>query len=638
MNIVLPDGAIKSFDGDTTTGMDVAKSIGSSLAKVALAVVVNGEQRDLCDPIADKSSVAIITKDSAEGLEIMRHTVTAQLLARAVKTLYPSAKLAIGPTIKDGFYYDIAFEKPLSSDDLGAIEKEMRRIAGSSAPINKKIYSKSEAIAMFKERDEPYKVDIIERADSDEFQIYHQGDTDFIDLCRGPHLPALTKVGAFKLLKIAGAYWRGDSNNEMLTRIYGTAWLNDKDLKDYLHRMEEAEKRDHRKIGGQMDLFHIQPESPGQVFWHDKGWTIFKEIENYIRGKLKNGGYQEVNTPRVVNKSLYVASGHWEKFGTDEMFVSEAYDSLFALKPMNCPCHVQIFNHTPKSYRDLPVRMAEFGNCYRQEARGALHGLMRVSSMTQDDAHIFCRMDQIKDEVIELNKLIAEIYSDFGFEGYFVRFSDRPEQRVGSDEVWDAAEQGLKDACAHAGIEWQLNPGEGAFYGPKLEFVLTDAIGREWQCGTIQLDFNLPKRLDAFYINEHGDKENPVMIHRALIGTIERFMGILIEHYAGHFPLWLSPTQIVLTGITEKNNDYALSVMNKMRDNGIRAVCDTRNESLNYKIRDNLSNKVSMVGVVGDKETSDNTVTIRRLGENKQDTHNVDDLITSLKQEIAAKK
>ncbi len=638
MDIVLPDGAIRSYDGNTVTGLEIARSIGSSLAKAALAVVVNGEQRDLSDPIDHQSQVAIITKDSPEGLEIMRHTVTAQLLARAVKTLYPSAKLAIGPTIKDGFYYDIAFEEPLSSDDLDKIEKEMRRIAGSSAPIVKKKYSKADALKLFKDRNEPYKMDIIERSDGDEFQIYHQGDTDFIDLCRGPHLPALTKVGAFKLLKIAGAYWRGDSDNEMLTRIYGTAWLNDKDLKDYLHRMEEAEKRDHRKLGAQMDLFHLQPECPGQVFWHDKGWTIYKEVENYIRGKLKNGGYQEVNTPRVVNKSLFEKSGHWDKFGTDEMFVINAYDSTFALKPMNCPCHVQIFNHSPKSYRDLPIRMAEFGNDYRQEARGALHGLLRVASMTQDDAHIFCRMDQIKEEVIALNEMIAEIYKDFGFDGYFVKFSDRPEQRVGSDEIWDTAEQGLKDACEHAGIEWILSPGDGAFYGPKLEFVLTDAIGREWQCGTIQLDFNLPIRMDAFYVNEQGDKEHPVMIHRALIGTIERFTGILIEHYAGHFPLWLSPTHIVLTGISDKNTDYAHVVMNKMRDAGIRAVCDTRNESLNYKIRDNLSNKVSMVGVVGDKETADNTVTIRRLGENKQDTHGVDELIANLKKEIADKK
>jgi len=556
INIVFPDGAVKEYPKNIT-GSEIAAGISKSLEKVSVAIRVNDELKDLCDPITENSKIAIITLKDAEGLEIMRHSVTAQLLARAIKNLFPDTKLAIGPTIKDGFYYDVAPETPISSEDLPKIEKEMAKLASEKKQIFKKIVPRDEAIKLFKERGEDYKIKIIEASDDAEFQIYFQGDTGFIDLCRGPHLPNLKQVGVFKLTKVAGAYWRGDSDNEMLTRIYGTAWNSAKELEDYLMRIEEAEKRDHRKICQAMDLLHFQPEAPGQVFWHDSGWIMYKELEEYIRGKLKIRGYQEVNTPRIINKSLFEKSGHWEKFGTDEMFVCEAYGSLYALKPMNCPCHVQIYNHDLRSYKQLPIKMSEFGNCIRQEARGALHGLMRVSSMTQDDAHIFCTPDQIKDQVLEISELIAEIYKELGFENFFVRFSDRPEKRVGSDETWDQAEQALMDASKEAGIDWILNKGEGAFYGPKLEFVLTDAIGREWQCGTIQLDFNLPKRLDATYTDHNGEKQHPVMIHRALIGTLERFLGMFIEHYAGNFPLWIAPVQLVVSGVVDKHSDQS---------------------------------------------------------------------------------
>lgn len=635
MKLVMPDGSVREFE-DGLDGYGVSKTISTSLSKKAIAIKVNGELKDLSDPIEDHSVIQIITVDDEEGLDIMRHTLTAQVLARAVKELYPSAKLAIGPTIRDGFYYDIAFKEPLSIDDLEKIEAKMREIINGKNTITKKIYNKKDAIGLFDKKGEPYKVSIIDETEgSDAFQIYHQDGTDFIDLCRGPHLPSLSHIGEFKLTKVAGAYWRGDSDNEMLTRIYGTAWKNKKDLDTYLHRMEEAEKRDHRKLAREMDLFHFQHETPGQVFWHHKGWTIFLELENYIREKLKADGYEEVNTPRVVSKELFVKSGHWDKFGTDEMFVCEAYgDALFALKPMNCPCHVQIYNHSQRSYRDLPVRMSEFGNCYRQEARGALHGLLRVTSLTQDDAHIFCRNDQIKDEILKLNTLIKDIYTELGFPNFFVRFSDRPEQRVGSDEIWDLAENSLKEACADAGIEWQLNPGEGAFYGPKLEFVLSDAIGREWQCATIQLDFNLPERLDAKYTDSNGETQRPVMIHRALLGTLERFIGILIEHYAGNLPLWLSPTQMVITGITSDHEDYAREIAAKYEALGIRVKVDDRNEKVGYKIREHMSAKATFVAVVGDNERNDKTITIRRLGVNKQETYGVDEFADMMLTEI----
>ena len=635
VDIVLPDGSVKQFDGPVSGG-EIAQSIGSGLAKAAVAIKVNNVLQDLSETITESAEVSILTADNPEGLDVMRHTVAAQVLARAVKNLYPSAKLAIGPTIDNGFYYDVMFDTAISGDDLQAIEDEMHRIVDEKNKIQRVVYSRSDAIQLFKDRGEPYKVQIIEDtpASETEFGIYVQGDGKFYDLCRGPHLPSLKKTGVFKLQKVAGAYWRGDSNNEMLTRIYGTAWKTDKELKAYLNMMEEAEKRDHRKLGREMDLFHLQAEALGQVFWHDKGWTIFRELENYIRTKLQRDGYQEVNTPRVINKDLYVKSGHWEKFGTDEMFVCEAYGGLFAMKPMNCPCHVQIFNNDMRSYRDLPLRMSEFGNCLRQEAHGALHGLMRVSSMTQDDAHIFCTPEQIKGEVANLCTLIDGIYKDFGFAEYYIKFSDRPEQRVGSDEIWDMAEASLKEACEEAGVEWILSPGDGAFYGPKLEFVLKDAIGREWQCGTIQLDFNMPKRLDATYIDTNGDKQNPVMIHRALIGSLERFTGILIEHFAGHFPLWLAPVQVVISGIVDKHNTHAEALKQKFLDAGIRAIVDDRNEKINNKIREHLSKKATMIAVIGDKEIENNTVTVRRLGVNKQETFDVDTFIVNLQEEI----
>ena len=637
MRVMLPDGSVKEV-AQGVTGAEVAMGIGAGLAKASVAIKVNGVQRDLTDSITEDANVALLTLNDEEGLDVMRHTVAAQVLARAVKNLYPEAKLAIGPTIKDGFYYDVAFTTPISTADLEGIEAEMTQIVKTGNPIIKEIHSRDEAIAMFKERGEDYKVSIIEDSDEgDEFQIYKQADTGFIDLCRGPHLPSLSNVGAFKLLKVAGAYWRGDSDNEMLTRIYGTAWKTPKELRAHLARLEEAEKRDHRKVGQEMDLFHFQPETPGQVFWHNNGWLIYRGIEDYIRTKLQAHDYQEVNTPRVVSKDLFVRSGHWEKFGTDEMFVTQAYgDQLFALKPMNCPCHVQIFNHGLRSYRDLPIRMSEFGNCFRQEARGALHGLMRVASMAQDDAHIFCRLDQVEDEVIALNGLIKEIYTELGFDSYFVRFSDRPEQRVGEDALWDAAEEGLKAACRAAGIDWLLNPGEGAFYGPKLEFVLRDAIGREWQCGTIQLDFNLPRRLDAMYTDENGEKQYPVMIHRALIGTLERFVGILIEHYGGNFPLWLAPRQIVLSGVTDRNDDYVRKIAKDFEVAGIRCEVDARNEKINYKIREHMAAKVTFVGIAGDREAEEGTITVRRLGGGRHTkTYAVEEFIALMRGEIA---
>ncbi|MDB6096537.1 MAG: threonyl-tRNA synthetase [Francisellaceae bacterium] len=637
INIVLPDGAVKTYP-TPVTGLAIAQDISIGLSKAAIAIKVNDQLKDLTDIIDENAQISIITLNDAEGIDIMRHTITAQLLARAIKNLYPDAKLAIGPTIKDGFYYDVSLTTPLSLNDLEAIEKEMVKIAQAGHKIIKKILSREEAIALFKERGEEYKIKIIESTSDQHFQIYFQGETGFIDLCRGPHLPSLTQVGAFKLTKLAGAYWRGDSHNEMLTRIYGTAWKNAKDLKIYLQRIEEAEKRDHRKISQMMDLLHFQSEAPGQVFWHDKGWTMFKELENYIREKLKSRGYQEVNTPKIINKDLFVKSGHWEKFGTDEMFITEAYGHLHALKPMNCPCHVQIYNHSLKSYRDLPIKMSEFGNCLRQEPRGALHGLMRVTSMTQDDAHIFCTVDQIKEQVLELNELISEIYTELGFKDFFVRFSDRPEQRVGDDAIWDQAEQALLEASKEAGIECELNKGDGAFYGPKLEFVLTDAIGREWQCGTIQLDFNLPRRLEATYTDAHGEKQYPVMIHRALLGSMERFLGMYIEHYAGNFPVWISPLQLVITGVSEKHNEFAKKLTDYFKQSGIRVILDARNEKISYKIREHLLAKASYIGIVGDKEMEQNTITVRSLGSNKQETFKVEDFLSFICEEIKDKK
>ena len=647
IQITLPDGAARNYAAGVT-GLEIAEDISKSLAKAAVAVTVDGVQRDLCDPIHGDAKLSIITLDSDEGLEIMRHTVTAQLLARAVKNLYPSAKLAIGPTIENGFYYDIDFEEPLSSEDLEAIEKEMRKIKETNAPIVKSLNSKDDAKAAFEKRGEPYKVDIIERAEQDDnFQLYQQGDTGFIDLCRGPHLPSLKHVGVFKLMNIAGAYWRGDSSKKMLTRIYGTAWRNDKELKAYLTMLEEAEKRDHRKLGQEMDLFHFQPEAQGSCFWHPKGFSIYHALEDYIRRRVNADGYQEIKTPQLIDNKLWEKSGHWGKY-RENMFVvpdeipsgeddgpvvsDKAFDKLMALKPMNCPAHVQVFNQGIKSYRDLPIRLAEFGCCHRNEAHGALHGLMRVRQMTQDDAHIFCREDQITEESIRFCNLIKDVYTDLEFEDVRVVLALRPEQRAGSDEVWDKAEEGLRKALNEAGLEFEEEEGEGAFYGPKVEYHIRDAIGRSWQCGTLQLDFVLPERLDASNVGQDGEKHRPVMLHRAVLGTLERFIGILIESTGGKLPLWLAPTQVVVATITDSADKYAQEVYDALIAAGIRAELDIRNEKINYKVREHSVAKVPHIYVVGEREAEERTVAIRTLGSKAQDMQSLDDALAILEE------
>ena len=644
IQITLPDGAVRSYSAGVT-GLEIAESIATSLAKKAIAVTVNGQQRDLCDPILSDADFSLIMLDSDEGLEIMRHTVTAQLLARAVKNLYPEAKLAIGPTIENGFYYDIEFKDPLSSDDLEKIEKEMRKIKETNAPIVKSLNSKAEAIKVFDARGEPYKVDIIERADQDDnFQLYAQGDSGFIDLCRGPHLPSLKHVGVFKLMSLAGAYWRGDSSKQMLTRIYGTAWRNDKELKQYLHQLEEAEKRDHRKLGREMNLFHMQEEAQGSVFWHEKGCLIWQELEQYMRRRLRDGGYKEVKTPQLMHSKFWEQSGHWQKYRED-MFVvpdvvpnteedgpifKEEPKEFLALKPMNCPAHVQIFNQGIKSYKDLPIRLSEFGCCHRNEAHGALHGLLRVRQFTQDDAHIFCSEDQILEESIKFCELAKAIYKDLGFEDYTVTLETRPEQRIGTDEMWDKAEKGLMDAMDAIGLPYNISEGDGAFYGPKLGFIIRDAIGREWGCATLQLDFNLPERLDASYVGSDGNRHRPVMLHRAILGSIERFIGIMIESYAGKLPLWLAPTQVVIATITEKADDYAKEICETLVDAGIRAELDIRNEKINNKVREHSHAKVPNLFVVGVREAEEKTVAIRRLGSQAQDVQCLDDAVQAL--------
>ena len=625
-----PDGRTQQYEKGTN-GFLIAESISSSLLKKAVAISVNGEQKDLCDVIEDDASIEIITKDSDEGLEIMRHTLTAQVLASAIKILYPNSKLAIGPTIKDGFYYDILFEKPISTDDFPKIEREMNKIIEKGSKIEKSYKSKDEAKKLFSSEKENYKVKIIEESEqSKDFQIYKQSESKFFDLCRGPHLPNLKFIGPFKLTKLSGAYWKGDSKNEMLQRIYGTAWTNIKDLKNYLNQLEEAEKRDHRKLGKELSLFHFQEQAAGSVFWHQKGWTVYKNIMNYIRNKLDKAGYEEVNTPQLVDKSLWEDSGHWEKF-REQMFISESEQKTLAIKPMNCPCHVQIFRQGVKSYKQLPIRMAEFGCCHRNEPSGALHGLMRVRSFIQDDAHIFCTKEQIISETLDFCKLLMEVYSDFGFDNITIKFSDRPENRAGSDKVWDQAEKSLIEAVEQAGYDYQLNPGEGAFYGPKLEFVLRDAIGRDWQCGTLQVDFVLPERLDATYIGEDGKKKRPVMLHRAILGSFERFIGILIEHYSGRFPPWLSPIQVALATINSSCNDYANEVSKELEKNGIRIVKDLRNEKLNYKIRELSNQKINFIGVIGDREVSNKEIVLRTLGTKKQEVLRFEEFLKKIK-------
>jgi len=635
MNITLPDGSVRDLKPGST-GQDLANDIGPGLAKAAIAVSVNGIQKDLSDPINEDSEVSIITIDSEDGLEIMRHTLTAQVLARAVQNLYPGTKLAIGPTIKDGFYYDFEFKKPISTDDLERIEKEMAKIINSKSLITKKLYSKKDAIAVFKSKKETYKESIIEESDqSDNFQLYYQDDNEFVDLCRGPHLPSLKHIGSFKLTKLAGAYWKGDSKNKMLTRIYGTAWKNDKDLKAYLHSLEEAEKRDHRKLGKEMSLFHFQEEAPGMVFWHPNGWTIYRLLEDFIREKLSDYGYQEIRTPQVVDRKLWEASGHWDKY-RENMFITEIDEEhanekrTNALKPMNCPCHVQVYNQGLKSYRDLPLRFAEFGSCHRYEASGTMHGLMRVRGFTQDDGHIFCTEEQIESETKLFIELLSNIYKDLGFDSFDIKLSTRPEVRVGSDEVWDKAEQALESAIKKLDLPYTLEEGDGAFYGPKLDFVLTDAIGREWQCGTFQADFNLPERLEAEYVGEDGKKHIPVMIHRAVLGSFERFIGVLIENYSGKLPFWLAPVQVVVASITSDVDDYAEKVALALEEKGIRCSLDLRNEKISYKVREHSSTKTPVIMALGKREQESNSVSVRRIGSNNNESISLEQALKDL--------
>ena len=638
MNISLPDGSIREIKTGLT-GLDLAKDIGPGLAKAAIAVTVNGIQKDLSDPILEDSEVSIITIDSDEGLEIMRHTLTAQVLARAVKNLYPETKLAIGPTIADGFYYDFEFKKPISYEDLEIIENEMKKIVSANSSITKVLHTKKEASKVFKSKGEEYKELIINESDQeDDFQLYYQNDCDFVDLCRGPHLPSLKHIGSFKLTKLAGAYWKGDSKNKMLTRIYGTAWKNDKDLNAYLHSIEEAEKRDHRKLGKEMKLFHFQEEAPGMVFWHPNGWTIYRLLQDFIRNKLQEYDYQEINTPQVVDRKLWEASGHWDKY-RENMFITEIDEEhanekrVNALKPMNCPCHVQVYNQGLKSYRDLPLRYAEFGSCHRYEASGTMHGLMRVRGFTQDDGHIFCTEDQIESETKLFIELLSSIYSDLGFNNFDIKLSTRPETRVGSDEVWDKAENALESAIKKLDLPYEIANGDGAFYGPKLDFVLTDAIGREWQCGTFQADFNLPDRLDAEYVAEDGQKQMPVMIHRAVLGSFERFIGVLIENYSGRLPFWLAPVQVAVSTIISDVNNYASEIIDELENAGIRCKADLRNEKISYKVREHSAAKVPVIIAIGKREAEAKTVSIRRIGSDKTESMSFDDALKLLSSE-----
>ena len=614
IKVTFPDGRKQNFKYGST-GYDIAKSISPSLLKKAIAIEIDGLEQDLCENITSDATISILTLNDNKGLNIMRHTLTAQVLAKALKNLYPNVKLAIGPIIENGFYYDFDLDASITIQDLPMIEKEMKKIISSGNEIEKKYLSKEKVIDLFRNKNETYKVDIIERSEQQgNFSTYYQKNTDFVDLCYGPHLSSLKHIGPFKLTKVAGAYWKGDSKNKMLQRIYGTAWKNQDDLKKYLNMVEEAEKRDHRKIGKKLELFHLQEEAIGSVFWHDKGWKIFLEIEAYIRKKLNSQGYKEVKTPQIIDRTLWEKSGHWSKF-KENMFLAKGDENkVLALKPMNCPGHVEIFKQGLKSYRDLPIRMAEFGSCHRNEPSGSLHGIMRVRQFTQDDAHIFCTESQVAEESMKFCDLLREIYQDFGFHELKVKFSDRPKERAGSDRVWDKAEKALLNAVREAKLKYELNPGEGAFYGPKLEFVLTDAIGRDWQCGTLQMDFVLPERLDATYIDENGQKKHPVMLHRAILGSLERWIGIIIEQYSGKFPIWLAPTQITICTITEKNYNYAKTIDKYLKNYGIRTELDNRNEKIGYKIREHSDKKVPIILVVGDKESITESVSIRKLG------------------------
>ena len=635
IDITLPDGSKKTLPKGSN-GFDLAKSIGPGLAKDAVAVVVNNEQRDLSDELSNNSEVSIITIKSNEGLEIMRHTLAAQVLASAIKNLYPDAKLAIGPTIEDGFYYDFLPTKPISIDDLPKIENEMKSIIDQSTQITKTYHSKNDAIALFNNLEEGFKAEIINDSDqTDNFQIYAQDNSDFIDLCRGPHLPNLSLIGEFKLTKVSGAYWRGDSEKPMLTRIYGTAWNSKKDLTKYLERLEKAEEVDHRKLGKEMDLFHFQEEAPGMVFWHPKGWTIYTQLQHYVREMQKQAGYREVNTPEVVDRKLWEKSGHWDKY-RENMFITEIDEEhanekrTNALKPMNCPNHVQIYNQGIKSYRDLPFRLSEFGKCHRYEASGTMHGLMRVRGFTQDDAHIFCTEDQIESETKNFIDLLSKMYSDLGFSDFKIKLSTRPEKRIGSDASWDKSEKALQDAIEKLKLRYTIDEGDGAFYGPKLDFVLTDAIGRKWQCGTLQVDFNLPGRFDSTFVGADGSKHTPVLLHRAALGSFERFIGILLENYEGKLPLWLSPTQTVIAAITDEANDYAEELNKTLLSHKLRTEVDIRNEQISYKVREHSLNKVPYILAVGKKEVADKTVSVRKLGSDKNTVMSADDFIKEI--------
>ena len=632
IKLTLPDGSIREFPM-AVSGLEIAMAIGPGLANAALAIRFNGELRDLKTQISEDGEFSVVTLKDEDALELIRHD-TAHVLAQAVQELFPDTQVTIGPTIENGFYYDFAREKQFSSDDFEVIENRMVEIIDQDLPIERKIWNRDEATNHFLSKGEVYKAEIInDLPENEEVSVYRQGD--WLDLCRGPHLPSTGKLPkAFKMMKLAGAYWRGDSKNEMLQRMYGTAWSDQKQLKAYLHMLEEAEKRDHRRIGRELNLFHLQEEAAGAVFWHPNGWTLYRTVQSYMRTRLERAGYVEVNTPQLVDRTLWEDSGHWEKF-RESMFVTEDEEKVLAIKPMNCPCHVQIFSQGIKSYRDLPYRMAEFGSCHRNEPSGALHGLMRVRAFTQDDAHIFCTNEQITSETKIFCDLLMSIYKDFGFEDVIIKYSDRPQVRAGGDEVWERAECALKEAVKATNYDYVLNPGEGAFYGPKLEFVLRDAIGRDWQCGTLQVDFVLPERLDASYIGLDGEKHRPVMLHRAILGSFERFIGILIENFSGRFPLWLAPLQIVVASITDEAASYAEDVVAACRAVNLKAETDVRNEKINFKIREHSVGKIPVIFVVGAREATNRTVSIRRLGGKEQEIVALAQAVDTLAMEAA---
>ena len=634
VNVTLPDGSVRSFEAPVSVAQ-VAASIGPGLAKAALAGRVNGKLVDTGFVMEADSQLAIITDKDADGLDLIRHS-TAHLLAYAVKELFPDAQVTIGPVIEDGFYYDISYKRPFTPEDLEAIEKKMAELAKKDIPVERSVMPRDEAVKFFKNMGEAYKAEIIASIPTNEdISLYREGD--FIDLCRGPHVPSTSKLKHFKLMKLAGAYWRGDSKNEMLQRVYGTAWATKDDLAAYLHRLEEAEKRDHRKLAKLLDLFHMQDEAPGMVFWHPKGWVIWQQVEQYMRQKFVEYGYKEVRTPAVMDKTLWEKSGHWDNY-RENMFTTASENRDYAVKPMNCPGHVQIFNSGLHSYRDLPLRLAEFGACHRNEPSGALHGIMRVRGFTQDDAHIFCTEDQIEQEVADFIVMLQKIYVDFGFNDVLVKLSTRPEKRVGSDESWDKAESSLDAALRKNGLEFDLQPGEGAFYGPKIEFTLKDSLGRLWQCGTIQLDFNLPVRLGAEFVDEDNGRKPPVMLHRAILGSMERFIGILIEHHAGNFPVWLAPVQAVVLNITDGQADYALKVTETLRKAGIRAVSDLSNNKITYKIREHSLQKLPYILVVGDKEMATDSVAVRARGNQDLGVMSVKDFAARLAGEAQARQ